>query len=293
MPAGIGNRVSRKETMVRREELNKSRGFILLLFLLAMFHLSPSPAGHASTFDYRHYESILDRFLKPDIIIDGVRVSAIDYAALATEAGQPGSDYPAMLKDLASFNPETLDNREDRMAFWINVYNVAAIKTLVDHYPVDSIRSRKINWLGLPWDRKVIVVGGKEYSLGQIENDILLGTFKDLRIHFGINCASVSCVNLARKPYRGNALIEQLEEQGKEFLTDPQKGLRIDREKKIIYFSQIFKFAQKDFDRLGGGALNFILPYLSSQDRELVQKEQFSIDYLDYDWKSNDLKNAR
>jgi len=277
---------------MRREGLKKSREIILSLFLLAIFPLSLSPAGHASAFDYRHCESILHRFLKPGAIIDGVRVSAIDYAALAAQAGQPGSDYSTLLKDLASFNPETLDKREDKMAFWINVYNIAAIKTLVDHYPVESIRSRKINWLGLPWDRKVIEVGGKEYSLGQIENDILLGTFKDLRIHFGINCASVSCVNLAPEPYQGNTLIKQLEEQGKQFLADPQKGFRIDREKKIIYLSQIFKFDQKDFDKLGGGAVNFILPYLSSQDRELVQKEQFSIDYLDYDWKSNDLKNA-
>jgi len=278
--------------MMRREGLKKSREIILSLFLLAIFPLSLSPAGHASAFDYRHFESILHRFLKPGAIIDGVRVSAIDYAALAAQAGQPGSDYSTLLKDLASFNPETLDKREDKMAFWINVYNIAAIKTLVDHYPVESIRSRKINWLGLPWERKVIEVGGKEYSLGQIENDILLGTFKDLRIHFGINCASVSCVNLAPEPYQGNTLIKQLEEQGKQFLADPQKGFRIDREKKIIYLSQIFKFDQKDFDKLGGGAVNFILPYLSSQDRELVQKEQFSIDYLDYDWKSNDLKNA-
>jgi len=275
-----------------REGVKKSRGFILLPFLLAIFPLSNSPAGHASTFDYRHYESILHRFLKPGAIIDGVRDSAIDYAPLATEAGQPGSDYSTLLKDLASFNPEALDNREDRMAFWINVYNIAAIKTLVDHYPVDSIRSRKINWLGLPWDRKMIMVGGKEYSLGQIENDILLGTFKDLRIHFGINCASVSCVNLASESYQGNTLMNQLEEQGKQFLADPQKGFRIDREKKIIYLSQIFKFDQKDFDKLGGGAVNFILPYLSLPDRQFVQKEQFSIDYLDYDWKSNDLKNA-
>ncbi len=275
-----------------REVSEKPSRLILSFFLLGVFHLSFPPAGHASAFDYRHYESILHRYLKPGAVIDGIRVSAVDYAALAAEAGEPGSDYSTLLKDLASFNPETLDSREDKMAFWINVYNIAAIKTLIDHYPVDSIRSRKINWLGLPWDRKVIRVGGKEYSLGQIENDILLATFKDLRIHFGINCASVSCVNLAPEPYRGNTLIKQVEEQGQQFLADPQKGLRIDREKKIIYLSQIFKFDQKDFDRLDGGALNFILPYLNPQDRELIQKEQFSIDYLDYDWKSNDLKNA-
>ena len=59
-----------------------------------------------------------------------------------------------------------------------------------------------------------MIVGGKEYALGQIENDILLDTSEDLRIHFAINCASVSCVNLAQEPYRGLTLFKQVEEQG-------------------------------------------------------------------------------
>ena len=235
---------------------------------------------------------ILNRYAKPNVSIDGVLVTAVDYAALASEAGNPDSDYSGLLKDLASFNPETPGSREDKIAFWINVYNIAAIKTIIDHYPVDSIRSRKISWLGLPWNRKVITVGGREYSLGQIENDILLDTFKDLRIHFAINCASVSCVNLAQEPYRRMTLFKQLEEEGNRFLADQRKGLSIDREKKIIYLSQVFKFDKKHFDTLAGGAMNFILPYLRPEDREFLKKEKLLVEYLDYNWKLNDIKNA-
>lgn len=259
---------------------------------LTLFIASPI---QAAPFDYRPYESILHRFVKTGVAIDGINVTAVDYTALAGEAGQGSSDYSTLLRELKSFNPETLESREDKIAFWINVYNIAAIKTIVDHYPVDSIRSKKIHWLGLPWSRKIIAVGGKEYSLGQIENDILLDTFKDLRIHFGINCASVSCVNLAPEPYRGGTLIKQLDEYGKQFLADPKKGLRIDPPKKTIYLSQVFKFDQKHFDELGGGALNFMLPYLNPEDREFIRKEKENlfVEYLDYNWKSNDIKNAR
>ncbi len=265
------------------------RIFIFFLLLLMSF-ISTNVYGE--NFDYRHYESILNRYLKPNVSIEGVSVSAVDYAALAEEAKKQDSDYSALLKDLASFDPEILGDREDKIAFWVNVYNIAAIKTIIDHYPVDSIRSRKINWLGLPWNRKVITVGGKEYALCQIENDILLDTFKDLRIHFGINCASVSCVNLRTEPYRGEILFQQLKDQGREFLADKQKGLRIDREKKIIHLSQVFKFDKKHFDKLGGGALNFILSFLPPEDRKFVKKEKLEIEYLHYNWKSNDIKNA-
>lgn len=266
-----------------------NRSFVFFLLSLSVF---VSTTVQGANFDYRHYESILNRHVKPNVSIDGVLVTAVDYAALGSEAGKQDSDYSGLLKDLASFNPETLDGREDKIAFWINVYNIAAIKTLIDHYPIDSIRSRKISWLGLPWNRKVITVGGKEYSLGQIENEILLDTFKDLRIHFAINCASVSCVNLAQEPYRGPTLSKQLEERGKLFLADQQKGLRIDQEKKVVYLSQVFKFDKKHFDELAGGAVNFILPYLRPEDREFVKKEKLTVEYLDYNWKSNDIKNA-
>jgi len=261
--------------------------WFLFLFLFI------ATSGQTASFDYNHYESILNHYAKLNVLIDGVLVTAVVYSALAKETGKQNSEYSTLLKYLASFNPDTIGSREDKMAFWINVYNIAAIKTIVDHYPVDSIRSKKINWLGLPWNRKVITVGGKEYALSEIENDILLDTFKDLRIHFGINCASVSCVNLAQEPYRGSTLFKQLEEQGRRFLADQQKGVRADREKKIIYLSQVFKFDKNHFDEFAGGAINFILPYLRSEDREFVKKEKLTIEYLDYNWKSNDIKNAR
>ena len=262
-------------------------------FIGAFLVLFVSMPVQAASFDYSHYEALLKRYTKPGVSIDGVRGTAVDYAALAKETGKQGSDYNTLLKALASFNPETLDNREDKKAFWINVYNIAPVKTIIDHYPVDSIRSRKIKLSGLPWDRKAISVGGREYSLGQIENDILLDTFKDLRIHFTINCASVSCVNLRQEPYRGTTLSKQLEEQAREFLGDRQKGLLIDRKKRIIYLSQIFKFDKKDFDKLGGGAVHFVLPFLPPEDQEFIKKEKVAVEYLNYDWKLNDIKNAR
>ncbi len=266
---------------------------VRLIFICAFLVLPVSATVQAAGFDYSRYEALLNRYTKPGVSIDGVRVTAVDYAALTKEKGEKGSGYETLLKDLASFNPDTLGSSEDKKAVWINAYNIAAIKTIVDYYPIDSIRSKKIKWSGTPWDRKAITVGGTEYSLGQIENDILLGTFKDLRIHFGINCASVSCVNLRQEPYRGATLSKQLEEQAREFLGDKQKGLRIDRKKKMVYLSQIFKFDKKDFDKLGGGAAKFILPFLGTEDQEFIKKEKVEVKYLDYDWKLNDIKNAR
>ena len=264
-----------------------------LLLVLLMISLSLPMTASGADFSYGHYAALLKRHVRTGVTIDGIRLNAVDYTALSREAKQPDSDYTLLLKELAAFDAATLQSREEQIAFWVNVYNIGAMKTILDHYPVDSIRSKRINWLGQPWNRKVINVGGKEYSLAQIENDILLDGFKDLRIHFGINCASVSCADLLPVPYRAATLFSQLEEQGRKLLADRKKGLLIDRNKKTVFLSQIFKFDKKHFDALGGGALNFIKPYVSPADRKEIDSGGMKLDYLGYDWKANDLKNAR
>lgn len=254
--------------------------------------LSWVPAA-AADFNYAHYASLLQHYVKPGVKIDGIAVAAVAYTALAGEAKKPDSDYSLLLEQLAAFKPETLPGREEQMAFWVNVYNIAAIKTIVDHYPVESITGKKINLLGLPWFRKAITVGGQEYSLWYIENDILLDGFRDLRIHFGINCASVSCPDLLPEPYRAATLFKQLEEQGKKLLADRDKGLLMDRQKKVVYISQIFKFDQKHFDAFAGGAIKFILPYAPPEIPTELKRGDYKVEYLRYDWKANDVKYVR
>jgi hypothetical protein len=258
-----------------------------------MFFLIMPVTATGAEFPYGHYEALLKQHVKTGVIIDGIRLNAVDYAAIRSESKRPDSNYSLLLKELATFDPSAMINREEKIAFWVNVYNIGAMKTIVDHYPVDSIRSRKIHWLGLPWSRKVINVGGREYSLTEIEYDILLDGFKDLRIHFGINCASVSCADLLPVPYRANGLFSQLEEQGRKLLADPKKGMRIDEKSKGIYLSQIFKFDKKHFDAFAGGVLPFLKTYLNAVDRNIVESGGMKLDYLGYDWSVNDSKNAR
>ena len=263
-----------------------------MIQLIALLIVTLPMTAICADFSYSHYEALLKHNVKTGVTIDGIRLNAVDYTAISQEAKRPDSDYSLLLKELAAFDPASLKSHEEKIAFWVNVYNIGAMKTIVDHYPVDSIRSKRINWLGQPWSRKVITVGGKEYSLAEIENDILLDGLKDLRIHFGINCASVSCADLLAVPYRPATLFAQLEEQGRKLLGDSKKGLSIDTAKKTIYLSQIFKFDKKHFDALGG-ALTFIRLYLSPADKALIAAGGMRVEYLDYDWKANDLKNAR
>ncbi|RME33215.1 MAG: DUF547 domain-containing protein, partial [Deltaproteobacteria bacterium] len=136
---------------------------VLYLFL-ALLLLSPPFAG-AAAFDFSPWGRLLERHLSENRVIHAIPANTLDYQALADEASRTDGDWQTLLRQLAAFDPGTIRDRNERMAFWINVYNIAAVKTILDHWPVDSIRSRSINWLKSPWKTEIITVGGRRYSL--------------------------------------------------------------------------------------------------------------------------------
>jgi len=56
------------------------------------------------------------------------------------------------------------------------------------------------------FEREKFVIDGEKYSLNQMEKEILLGQdyaergWKDARVHFAVNCASVGCPPWQRIP---------------------------------------------------------------------------------------------
>ena len=260
--------------------------FILAGIIMAMVILPLS--SRAEFFNFSSYQHILDRYLHGGIIIKGIKLNGLDYKALYEESRREDSDYRRLLQGLRSFNPETLKTREEKIAFWINVYNIGAIKMILDHYPVDSIRSMKISFFKNPWGKEIINVGGRWYSLGEIEHEILIGRLKERKIHFAIVCASLTCPDLSPEVYAPEHLTEQLRQQAISFINNPRKGYRIDRDKRILYVSNIFGWDKKSF-RGRKDIISFILPYIKNmEDREFIRKGNYSFRFLPYDWSLNE-----
>ncbi len=273
----------------------KNKLYIILLILLIITAFSALPSGsYAQDFNYDTYTLILNYYIYLDKSIKDFTLSVTDYENLFKEHKDPNSDYSKLLKQLSVFDPDNISTREDQIAFWINVYNIGAIKIILDHYPTDSIKSSKINWLKNPWNKKIINVNGRMYALGQIEHEILLGKYRELRAHFAIVCASLSCPEIAKEVYRGNKLDQQLTRQAKKFFSYPKKGILIDRSKNIVYVSRIFKFDSNNFAKGKEDIIPFILPFIESEnDREYLKNSEYELDFLDYNWELNTLKDAK
>lgn len=220
----------------------------------------------------------VDNSLYAELLARHVRAGVVDYAGLmADKASLEG--YLAVLE---AVQPETLP-REERFAFWINVYNAFTLHLVLQHLPgIESIKD--IGGLcSSPWGIGVIHVGGRTLTLDEVEKAILIPEFLDARVHFAINCASKSCPPLLAEPYEGARLEQQLEERAMSFINDPaHNGLEGD----TLRLSRIFKWYKNDF---GGDPVAYVQRFARG---ELAQGLStlgggVRVRYRDYDWSLN------
>ena len=194
-------------------------------------------------------------------------------------------DYKSIKSDPASLN-ELLDiaagisvsksETSEFQAFWINAYNIAVIKGIVEKYPVRSPLDIK----GF-FDKTKYEIGGKSTTLNDIENKILRTEFpKEARFHFVLVCAGLGCPPIIDGAYTPQKLESQLQRQTELALNNPNF---IRTKGKKILLSQIFEWYKGDFTQFGSEII-----YIN-KFREEPLPEKSKIGYYPYDWTLNEL----
>jgi hypothetical protein len=185
----------------------------------------------------------------------------------------------AYLAVLSSNPPATSWTEAQQLAYWINVYNAFTVKLILDNYPLKSIKdiSDGLPMINSPWDIKFFKIGGTLFDLNTVEHEILRKKFAEPRIHFAINCASVSCPNLRNEAYTAEKLEAQLEAQADDFINDPNKNLINDKESQL---SKVFDWFKSDFTKKGN-LTSFIQKY-----RPMLNTNN-PVEYLQYNWALN------
>ena len=234
--------------------------------IIALLMVSPVRAEMP---DWEDYQQVLVH-VKPGQK-HGVKLNLVDYQAII-ENGSLERAY----QTVSRFDVRQLQSREQRLAFYINAYNILALKMVADHLPLDSIKDIG-NLFSPVWGKPAGSIGGKSVALGDIEHRILR-PMGEPRIHLAIVCASVSCPDLRTEVYRADKLSQQLDDQASRFLHNAGKGLRL--ADGIIRVSKIFDWFEEDFAKTGGVAA-FIHRYRPNLERWPVKAN------LPYDWSLN------
>jgi hypothetical protein len=265
-----------------------SRALIVLLsglFITSLAGLAgaqerlPYQPKSSSPLDLQLYSQLLETYTRsvPDLV--GTRV---DYAALKRSAG-----WKRLTAQVHAAQPSRL-TRDQKVAFWINAYNILTIDLVTQNYPIDSIKDLG-SFFSPVWDKTVATIEGREVSLGFIEHKILRKQ-REPRIHAAIVCASTSCPPLARTPFRSPRLDDDLDDAMRAWLASSEKGIAVDASNNRVQLSKIFDWFSEDFEA-EGGALAVAARYVSAEDAAWLKSngKNARIGFFDYDWSLNAL----
>ncbi len=250
---------------------------LLLSVALGIF-LAFNFSSDSNANDFSDWDALVKKHVAPKVV-DGILINAVDYASLKNDPV-----FSRVVSKLKTYSMGNLESDQSKLAFWINTYNILAVKMIVDHYPVESIKDIG-NFFKPVWGRKAGIVGGKELTLNDIEHEILR-KMKEPRIHVAIVCASVSCPDLRMEAYAAEKLNDQLDDQMRKFLLSREKGMKLDEKEKRVYLSSIFKWFKDDF-KGHGGVLKYISKYTLEKEKKILESSRMKISYLDYNWKVN------
>lgn len=226
--------------------------------------LTSTTANSAVNVDHSDWDALLKKHVDKSGFVD-YKGFKNDEAAL--------NDYLNQLSNLA---PTKKWSVQELLAYYINLYNAYTVDLIIDNYPVESIKD-----IDGPWTKAIVPVGSKTLSLGGIENGILR-KMDEPRIHFAINCASVSCPKLLREAFTAAKINEQLDKAAREFINSEKNEISSNNPK----VSSIFDWYKKDYTVNGE---QDVIGYINQYSDTKINKNT-TLSYKDYNWGLNEQK---
>lgn len=233
----------------------------------------------ATTVDHGAWDAFLARHVQ---VVQG-GVNRIAYGAV------PAADRTALaayLDGLAA-TPVSILNRSEQRAYWINFYNALTVKVVLDHQPVASIRDIDISpglFADGPWGKKLVTVEGEGLSLDDMEHRILRPVWRDPRIHYAVNCASIGCPNLQPQAFTA-ANAERLMEDGARSYVNHPRGASLTGGRLTV--SKIYEWFKVDFGDTDAGVIQHLRRYAAPPLAEGLANVTRIADTV-YDWSLND-----
>ncbi len=259
-----------------------------IIFAFIVLMLSSLPAQAAFDGTHKQWDALLKQHVHWNK--DGT-ASSVDYAGLAKDRAR----LDLYLKNLSSVDKQEYSRwpLNEQQAFLINAYNAHTVQLILTRYP--NLASIK-DFGGLfssPWKQEFFSLLGEKRSLDDVEHKLLRGDkrYKEPRIHFAVNCASIGCPALRDEAYTGAKLAAQLEDQTIRFLRDNSRN-RFYLKTGNYVVSRIFDWYQEDFDKYSKGVKSFLIQYadktgMHPAEVSYLKQNTFSLDYFTYDWSLN------
>lgn len=231
--------------------------------------------GARGSVDHAAFDSLLARHR--GMGADGIALFAYQ-AARADRAALTG-----YLARLQATDVDALD-RPEQFAFWANLYNALTLDVVLANWPVASLREIRSGLFAPgPWGRKLATVANEALTLDDIEHRILRPLWRDPRVHYAVNCASLGCPDLPARAFRAGSLDADLDSAARIFVNHP-RGARIEGDRLVV--SSIYRWFIEDFSGTDAGAIAHLARYAAPPLAAQLRGRQ-RLDRDAYDWAIN------
>ncbi|MCP4382897.1 MAG: DUF547 domain-containing protein [Hyphomicrobiales bacterium] len=255
---------------------------------IAVATLSPPLAtrSRASSADsMAAYDDLLSRY----VVVGDDGIARVRYAAWKKNGGDLTA-LNAFIATQSEQRPSTLQ-ASAAFTYWTNLYNALTLRVVLGAYPVRSIKNIKSTGTGFdlkafsgPWRTKLVEIEGAPMSLDDIEHGTMRPTFRDPRVHYAVNCASIGCPNLQPRAWQAETLNADLDAAARAYVNHP-RGTTI-RRGRSLRVSSLYRWFKEDFGSSDAG----VIQHLRGLAAEPLagQLAGFSrISGTDYDWSLN------
>ena len=216
-------------------------------------------------------------------------VTRVRYAALKASAEDMRA-LDAWITEAATRSPSSMA-RPEAFAYWANLYNALTLKVVLERYPVRSIRDIRSSgvpfdpkgYIG-PWRTRLVTVEGKRMSLDDIEHGTMRPFFRDPRVHYAVNCASIGCPNLWPQVWRAATLEAELDAAAAAYVNHP-RGVTVLPDGRLR-ISSIYTWFREDFGGNEAGVIAHLRQFAApSLSQRLAGRTSIAEDA--YDWALN------
>lgn len=182
--------------------------------------------------------------------------------------------------------------RAEAFAFWANLYNALTLQVVLANYPVRSIRDIRstgvpfdLRQFSGPWRTRLVTVEQRRLSLDDIEHGILRPQFRDPRVHYAVNCASLGCPDIGRRSLRAATLDAELDAAARRYVNHP-RGVSVGAGGRLRV-SSIYRWFREDFGGDDAGVVAHLRRYAMPPLATALAGE-VTIAEDGYDWSLND-----
>ncbi len=266
-----------------------------LLFVQVTILVSPAFAAPAKKLwgfwnkSNQSNTATLDHNLWNELLLAHVSYDSVRKLNLVDYKNVPASDLQKLKNYISTMSSVDIltYNKKEQKAYWINLYNALTWLIVLRNNPANlkSIRNINEEFLKSPWDVRIAKIYDKDLTLNDIEHRILRPIWNDDRIHYALNCASISCPDIASTAFSGENTESLLDDARSKYINN-LRGVKIEDNGNLT-LSSLYTWYLEDFAKDKESLVSYILKYSSSSQNALIQSKWNNRISYAYDWDLN------